>query len=129
MTTIPKIVLQNPYRILGVYANSRRNEIVANKSRATAFLTVNRPVEYPLDLKGLLPAPNRTLDLMNEAEAHLAIAKEQVKSNAGKINFYENILILQKRNNKNSGCSRLRKNRFKRYTELFKAISIVTCSS
>lgn len=44
-----------------------------------AFLKVNKPVEYPLDLKGILPALNRTLDLMNEAEAHLAIAKEQIK--------------------------------------------------
>ena len=79
MDTIPKIVLQNPYRILGVHANSRRADIVANKGRATAFLKVNRPVEYPLDLKGILSAPNRTIDLMNEAESHLAIAKEQIK--------------------------------------------------
>lgn len=79
MDTAPKIVLQNPYRILGVYANSPKRDIVANKGRATAFLKVNHPVEYPLDLKGILPAPNRTLDLMNEAEAHLAIAKEQIK--------------------------------------------------
>ena len=79
MTTIPKIVLQNPYRILGVYANAAKKDIVANKGKATAFLKVNKPVEYPLDLKGILPTPNRTLDLMNEAEAHLAIAKEQIK--------------------------------------------------
>lgn len=79
MNSTPKIVLQNPYRILGVYANSPKKDIVANKSRATAFLKVNKPVEYPLDLRGILPAPNRTLDLMNEAEAHLAVAKEQIK--------------------------------------------------
>ena len=79
MDTVPKIVLQNPYRILGVYANSPKRDIVSNKGKATAFLKVNKPVEYPLDLKGILPAPNRTLDLMNEAEAHLAIAKEQIK--------------------------------------------------
>ena len=79
MDTAPKIVLQNPYRILGVYANASKKDIVANKGRATAFLKVNRPVEYPLDLKGILPAPDRTLDLMNEAEGHLAIAKEQIK--------------------------------------------------
>ena len=42
-------------------------------------MKVNKPVEYPLDLKGILPTPSRTLDLMNEAEAHLAIAKEQIK--------------------------------------------------
>lgn len=79
MDTAPKIVLQNPYRILGVYANSPKRDIVSNKGKATAFLKVNKPVEYPLDLKGILSAPNRTLDLMNEAEAHLAIAKEQIK--------------------------------------------------
>ena len=79
MDTVPKIVLQNPYRILGVYANATKKDIVANKGKATAFLKVNKAVEYPLDLKGILPAPNRTLDLMNEAEAQLAIAKEQVK--------------------------------------------------
>lgn len=79
MDTISKIVLQNPYRILGVYANSPKKDIVSNKGKATAFLKVNRPVEFPLDLKGILPTPNRTLDLMNEAEAHLAIAREQIK--------------------------------------------------
>lgn len=62
-----------------MYANSPKRDIVSNKSRATAFLKVNRLVEFPLDLRGILTAPNRTLDLMNEAEAHLAIAKEQIK--------------------------------------------------
>lgn len=79
MDTIPKIVIENPYRILGVYANSPKKDIVANKGKATAFLKVNKPVEYSLDLKGILPPLSRTLDLMNEAEAHLAIAKEQIK--------------------------------------------------
>ena len=73
------IINNNPYRILGVYANSRKQEILANKGKATAFLKVNRSVEYPLDLKGVLPSLSRTLDMMNEAESHLAIAKEQLK--------------------------------------------------
>jgi hypothetical protein len=77
--TIPKIILQNPFRILGVYANSAKRDVVANKGKATAFLKVNRPVEFPLDLKGILPPINRTLELMNDAEAHLSIAKEQIK--------------------------------------------------
>ena len=75
----PKIVLQNPYRVLGVYANSKRQEILANKGKASAFIRVGKPVEFPLDLKGTLPVLNRTLELMNEAEAHLAIAREQIK--------------------------------------------------
>lgn len=79
MDNIPKIILDNPFRILGVYANSPKKDVVSNKAKATAFLKVNKVVEYPLDLKGLMPIPNRTLDVMNEAEAHLAIAKEQIK--------------------------------------------------
>ena len=79
MDTIPKIVLQNPYRMLGVYANSSKKDIVANKGRATAFLNVNRPVEYSLDLKSILPSLERTLELMSEAESHLTVAKEQIK--------------------------------------------------
>ena len=31
------IITNNPYRILGVFANSRRQEIIANKSKASAF--------------------------------------------------------------------------------------------
>jgi hypothetical protein len=75
---IPKIVIENPYRILGVYANSKRQVILANKGKATAFLRVGKMVEYPLDLKGLLPPLIRTLKSIDEAESHLAIAKEQI---------------------------------------------------
>ena len=72
------IINNNPFRILGVFANSPKKDIVANKGKATAFLKVNRSVEYPLDLKGILPLLSRTLDMMNEAENHLTIAKEQI---------------------------------------------------
>lgn len=54
-------------------------DVVANKGKAAAFLKVNRSVEYSLDLKGVLNPPVRTLELMNEAEAHISIAKEQIK--------------------------------------------------
>lgn len=79
MKEIPSIILQNPFRILGVYANSPKKDIFANKGKATAFLKVNRPVEYHLDLKGILPLLSRTLDMIDKAESHLAIAKEQIK--------------------------------------------------
>ena len=75
----PKIVLQNPYRILGIYANSPKRDIVANKGKATAFLKVNRSLEFPFDLKGLLPPINRTLEMIDNAESSITIAKEQIK--------------------------------------------------
>ena len=42
-------------------------------------MNVNRPVEYSLDLKSILPSLERTLELMSEAESHLTVAKEQIK--------------------------------------------------
>ena len=62
-----------------MYANSRMAEIVANKGRATAFLRVNRPVEYPLDLNGILPPITRTLGMINVADSQLALARDKIK--------------------------------------------------
>lgn len=74
-----RIIIHNPYRMLGVYANSTRREIIANKSKASAFLKVGKAVEFPLDLNAVLPPLHRTVEMLDEAEARLAFAKEQVK--------------------------------------------------
>lgn len=74
-----KILTENPYRILGVFANSARQEIVANKSKMAAFLRVGRSVSFPLDMTDLLGEVNRTEQSVNDAESHLAVAKEQLK--------------------------------------------------
>ena len=79
MGTVLDIILYNPHRILGVYTNTHRKDILSNKGKATAFLTVGRPVEYPLDLNGILPPLKRTLETMDAADAHLSVAKEQIK--------------------------------------------------
>ena len=74
-----KIITDNPYRILGVYANSPKKDIVANKGKATAFLKVGKSVEYPLDLTGIMPPVERTLDTMSKADSDITIAREQIK--------------------------------------------------
>lgn len=79
MSSIPKIILNNPFRILGVFANATKREIVANQSQANAFLKVNRSVEYPLDLLKLMPPVKRTVEIFHQANASLTISKEQVK--------------------------------------------------
>lgn len=79
MTDIPKIILDNPFRILGVFANSSQKEIVANQGKANAFLKVGRAVEYPLDLGSILPKVDRNVEIFNKANANLTIAKERLK--------------------------------------------------
>lgn len=75
------LITNNPYRILGVYANSTKREIVSNRSKSAALLNVGRTLEFPLDFKetGLLPTINRTVDSMADAESRIAIPKEQIK--------------------------------------------------
>ena len=40
MASVPEIILDNPFRVLGVYANSSYREIVAGVSKATKFMEV-----------------------------------------------------------------------------------------
>lgn len=74
-----QIIENNPYRIFGTYANSAKKDIAANKSKAEAFLKVNRAVTFPLDLNGVMSSLTRTSDMISEAESRLSITKEQVK--------------------------------------------------
>ncbi len=77
--TTPMVNIQNnPYRLLGVYSNSPTRERVANHNRIKAFLKVGKSVSFPLDLPQYLPAPNRTEASVDEAEAKLALPKDQI---------------------------------------------------
>lgn len=73
------ILQNNPYRILGVYANSPTKERLANHNRMKAFLKVGRSVSFPLDLTQYLSPLNRTDDTVAEAVARLTLPKDQMQ--------------------------------------------------
>lgn len=73
------IINNNPYRLLGVYANSPTRERVANEGKLKAFLKVGRQVAFPLDLPQFLPALNRTVETVAEAKAKLTLPADQIK--------------------------------------------------
>lgn len=68
-----EIIDNNPYRILGVYANSPLRERVANACKARAFLKVGKSVSFPLDLTGYLHPLNRTGESFARAESSVAL--------------------------------------------------------
>ena len=72
-------IQNNPYRLLGVYANSPVKERIANHNRLKAFLKVGKQMEFPLDLPYYLPPAERTADSIAQAEASLTLPGEQVK--------------------------------------------------
>ena len=73
------IIINNPYRQLGVYSNSSVKERVSNYNRLKAFLKVGRQVDFPLDLTTYLPPINRTSETVAQAEANLTLPKEQLR--------------------------------------------------
>lgn len=78
-TIMLEAIQSNPYRILGVYSNSPKKDVVANKGKMTAFLKVGRSVSFPLDLSSILPSLERNGDIVAKADAELSLPGEQIK--------------------------------------------------
>ena len=72
------VLKNNPYRLLGVYTNSPTKERLANHNRMKAFLKVGKSVSFSLDLPQYLQPINRTDALIADADAKLALPKEQM---------------------------------------------------
>lgn len=74
-----KIIENNAYRMLGVYANASKKDIERNKSQFNAYLRVNRPIpNLPMDFTVLLDGINRDLESISLAEGDIAIPKSQL---------------------------------------------------
>jgi hypothetical protein len=73
------IIINNPFRILGVWSNAKQAEIVRNIGRMNAYLNVGRPVEYPSDLKFLIPEIQRTKEMAQKAQADINLPKDKLR--------------------------------------------------
>ena len=84
MASVPEIILDNPFRVLGVYANSSYREIVASVSKATKFMEVGRTVDYPLDLPmvknlNVQSSLTHSLEDLDNALAMISNSEERLK--------------------------------------------------
>ena len=84
MSSVPEIILNNPFRVLGVYANSSYREIVASVSKATKFMEVGREVDYPLDLPkvknlNVKSSLTHSLEDLDNALAVISNSEERLK--------------------------------------------------
>ena len=78
-TSYKSKIYNNPYRILGVYANASIRDIKANEAKAKAFLNVGKEVSYPCDFNQLLSPIQRTAELMASANSQLTLPNEKIK--------------------------------------------------
>lgn len=74
-----KQVKQNPYRLLGIYANATTKERLANQSRLQAFLKVGKAVSFPLDLTSYLGEVERSEAIIATSSAHLTLPQDQIR--------------------------------------------------
>lgn len=74
-----EIITKNPFRILGVYSNSKQSDIVRNVGKLKAFLNVGKEVDYPSDMAGILPEINRTLDNTQGAQSAINLPKDKIR--------------------------------------------------
>lgn len=77
--SIPKLLTDNPYRILGVYSNSPKKDILSNLNKAKAFVRVGKPVTYEIDLPQLLTTCKRDQTTINQAQAALELPVDRLR--------------------------------------------------
>lgn len=76
---ISNLLSHNPYRILGVYSNSPKKDVLSSLNRMKAFLKVGKTVSFPLDLPQFLPSIDRDEIIVSSAQASIELPMDQIK--------------------------------------------------
>ena len=84
MLSVSDIILNNPFRVLGVYANSSYREIVATICKATKFMEVGRKIDYPIDVRkvknlNVKSSLTHSLEDLDNALALLSNSEDRLK--------------------------------------------------
>lgn len=74
-----KAVIDNPFRVLGVYSNAKPAEIVSNCDDMEAYLSIGQSVSFELDLNNLMPELERSADSVDNAKKRINLPKDKLK--------------------------------------------------
>lgn len=72
------ILQNNPYRILGVFANTSVKERVASLNKMKAYLMVGKTISFPSDISQYLHSIDRTTDSVLDANSKLTLPIDQI---------------------------------------------------
>lgn len=73
------LLTNNPYRILGVFSNSPKKEVLSNLNKMKAFIKVGKSMTFPLDLPTYLPTIERTEASVSTAQSSIELPIDQIK--------------------------------------------------
>ena len=72
-------VIDNPFRILGVYSNAKPAEIVSNCDDMEAYINIGQTIGFDLDLNNLMPNVVRSADSVANAKKQINLPKDKLK--------------------------------------------------
>src|SRR6056297_1694554 len=72
-----KSIYQNPYRVLGVWANASEREIIRQKTRFNAYQKVNKEIESDTDFL-FLPGIQRDEELLQSSISSIEKTQEKI---------------------------------------------------
>lgn len=73
------MISQNPYRLLGVFANDPLKVRTANTAKMRAFFKIGKAISFDTDTEGLLGTLTRTSDIIEQANDMLFDNSQKVK--------------------------------------------------
>ena len=74
------IISENPFRVLGVYSNASKREIVRNQGKMEVFIAAGRNVMFDSDFSNVITAPVvRTKQTVQSALAQINLPKDKIK--------------------------------------------------
>ncbi|MCH5217514.1 MAG: hypothetical protein J1F07_03010 [Muribaculaceae bacterium] len=73
------LITYNPYRILGVFSNSPKKEVLSNINKSKAFLKVGKEISFPSYFNEFLPSIIRTEDEISKAISEIERPIDQLK--------------------------------------------------
>jgi len=75
-----RLISHNPFRILGVFGNASKKDILSSENKIKAFLTVDKDIRFPLDSIPGLPTIKRDLDVLANATKEIERPVDELKS-------------------------------------------------
>jgi hypothetical protein len=73
------LVTNNPYRVLGVYSNSPKKDVLSNLSKMKAFIKVGKSMSFSSDLPSILPTIVRSEEALQKAQSAVELPMDQIK--------------------------------------------------
>lgn len=80
MPLMLNIINNNPFRILGLFANASKKDIISSQTKIKAFIKVGKTIVFPLDTIPGLPEVTRDMDSLSKSMKELERPVDQLKA-------------------------------------------------